>query len=97
MITAASGTSARRIGGTKTTDVGDKAPCLIVHRGFPPSEVVLLRSSAISRNCSGADSRSFTISAGKTSGSGKFSVSSRDSSRIQKMSRFALSRATSSS
>jgi hypothetical protein len=54
-------------------------------------------SSAINRNCSRAASRSSTISAAMTSGSGRLSVSSSDSSRSQKMSRFTLSRAMISS
>lgn len=55
------------------------------------------KSSTTNRNCSSADSRSSTMSAASTSGSGKFAVSSRDSSRIQKISRLALSLATNSS
>ena len=52
---------------------------------------------AISLNWSSAAWRSSTISAAITSGAGRLSVSSKDSSRSQKMSRDALSRATSSS
>ncbi len=50
-------------------------------------------SSAISRSCSSAVSRSKIISRAMTPGSGRLSEFSRDSSRSQKMSRLALSRA----
>jgi hypothetical protein len=49
-------------------------------------------STAISRDCSRAASRSSTISCVRTSGSGRLSDSSRLSSLSQKMSRLALSR-----
>ena len=55
------------------------------------------KSSATAANCSSAACRSSTISAARTSGSGRLAVSSNDSSRSQKMSRLTLSRAISSS
>lgn len=54
-------------------------------------------SSVMLKNCSSADWRFSTISRARTSGSGRFSESSRLSSFSQKMSRFALSRCISSS
>ena len=53
--------------------------------------------SATAVNSASAASRSSTISCAITSGGGRLSVSSSDSSRSQVMSRLALSRATSSS
>ena len=55
------------------------------------------KSSAMSFICSKAASKSSTISAAMTLGAGKFSESSSDASLSQKISRLALSRATSSS
>ena len=54
----------------------------------------LVRSPAIILNCSSAASRSSTIAAASTPGSGRLALSSRLSSFSQKMSRLALSRAT---
>jgi hypothetical protein len=48
-------------------------------------------------NCSNAARRSSTISAAMMAGAGRLSESSSESSLSQKMSRLALSRATSSS
>jgi len=53
--------------------------------------------SAICRNCSSATSRSAIISVAITSGSGRLALSSKLSSRSQKMSRLTLSRAINSS
>ena len=53
-------------------------------------------SSIILLNCSNADSKFSAISAAKTSGAGRLSVSSRLSSLNQKISRLALSRWVSS-
>jgi hypothetical protein len=55
------------------------------------------RLSAISANALSADSRSSAISCASTSGGGKFSESSSDSSRSQERSRLTLSRWISSS
>ncbi len=65
------------------------------HSPLPPEAGISASSTA--RNSSSAASRLTTISAASSAGGGRFSLSSRDSSFSQKMSRLALSRAMISS
>ena len=67
-----------------------------LHASAPPSSLSPT-SSAISRNCSNAPSRSSMMPRRMTAGAGRLSESSRLSSLSQKMSRLALSRAMISS
>ena len=74
------------LGGPRTE--GERDPYRVVTGPALPSV------AAISVNSASAASRSSTISAPITSGAGRLSLSSKDSSRSQEMSREALSLAT---
>lgn len=63
----------------------------------PTRFICYFRSSAIVANCSNAASKSFVMSCAMISGAGRLADSSSASSFSQKMSRFILSRFTSSS
>ena len=87
------GVSAAPVVAGVTVDTSPHLPAT----GQPAAASVVARDAAIAANWSRAACRSSTMSAAISSGAGRLSASSSESSRSQKMSRDALSLATSSS